>query len=412
MGDALAALALGPDLLHGAGDLLLRLAGFGSVLGDEQVLDPTRLLDHDRDRVVDLVGDAGRELPDRRELAGLDHLVAHQGLFALRLGHLRGHLSGEQVGDHDGGESGYQEDYQRGGFQPRELLEGVGGLLLVAEEPPSLVQRCDREDRFPAENVPALDDRDPVPARRTVDELGVRRAVESRLEARLGLQLTLAIEEEGEAGGPDPDVADQVVEGLEVDRRLHEVALVALRPGGGDDEVRAAAQAGEDIRDVVLSEPRLLEPLGGRVVGHRQVEGSGVRDLHAVPGHQAEVDEGAVVLLAEHVEELTEQDRVLELRALVLTGDDPDVGEPVLDEGVDGFGVALHELADVVADLVLVSGPELLQIDGAGDHHRRHGDHRQGSHHRRQSEPTGQRDRGVFRDQHGSRCLRRGKARP
>ena len=38
----------------------------------------SRLLDHDRDRVVDLVGDPGRQLADRCRLPGLHDLLVHQ----------------------------------------------------------------------------------------------------------------------------------------------------------------------------------------------------------------------------------------------------------------------------------------------------------------------------------------------
>ena len=53
-----------------------------------------------------------------------------------------------------------------------------------------------------------------------------------------------------------------------------------------------------------------------------------------------------------------------------------------------GLGVPLHGLADMSADLALVGGAELAEVDGAGYDHRRHRDQRQRRHHGREPETS------------------------
>ncbi len=259
-------------------------------------------------------------------------------------------------------------------FETPLVGEGVRHLLLVAEEPPSLAERRDRNHRAAAEEVIPLDDGNPVPREISSEEVGVGRTVEGDLEPRLGLKLAVTVEDERKTGGADADVADQFVEGLEVDRGLDEVPLVTLRARRDDDEMRGAAKPGEHVADIVFALSCRLEPLRGRVVGHGEVEGAGIGDLHALAVHQSEVDEGAVVLLAQDVEKLAQKVRVFELGARVFAGDDANIRQPIFDEGVDGLGVALHDRAEVIVDLEVVGGAELVQVDGPGDHHRRHRD--------------------------------------
>ncbi len=96
VGDLLAAIALGADLADGALDFLEVFAG-ARVAFTEQIVDPARLLDHDRDRVVDLVSDSGGELADRGEAPGLDDLVGHDGSVAVGLGKSLGEVARDQI---------------------------------------------------------------------------------------------------------------------------------------------------------------------------------------------------------------------------------------------------------------------------------------------------------------------------
>ena len=134
VGDLLATIALGPDLADGSVDLDQVLLRCGVVVLQE-IVDPARLLDHDRHRVVDLVGDPRGEFADGGETAGFDDLVGHDGPFAIGLGKLGGEISrdkethGEGHGcDGQQGDDGKTDDLSH-------LFEGIGGLLLVAEQP-------------------------------------------------------------------------------------------------------------------------------------------------------------------------------------------------------------------------------------------------------------------------------------
>ena len=141
--------------------------------------------------------------------------------------------------------------------------------------------------------------------------------------------------------------------------------------------MRRAPKTGKDIADIAFAGERLLEPVGGRVVGHLEIERSGIGDLEAFCVDQPEIDKGAVVFLAHEVEHLAQEVGVGQPFERVFAGDDPDIAEAVLDERVDDEAVAFDHHRELVLDLVTVDLLELLEVDGAGDDEGREDDQRQ-----------------------------------
>ena len=113
----------------------------------KQIVDPAGLLNHDRHRVVDLVGDARGELADRGQPAGLDDLVGHDGSFAVGFGKPEGEAPRDKEADGEGHDGDDQEGDDGQSDHPSDLLQGIGRLLLVAEQPPTLFERREGEDR-------------------------------------------------------------------------------------------------------------------------------------------------------------------------------------------------------------------------------------------------------------------------
>jgi len=112
VGDFLATIALRPNLADGARDLLEIVSTARITLG-EQVVDPAGLLNHDGDRVVDLVSDAGSELSDGGETAGFDDLMGHYGPLAVSICKPLGEIARDHIADEYRGKRDDDQDDDR-----------------------------------------------------------------------------------------------------------------------------------------------------------------------------------------------------------------------------------------------------------------------------------------------------------
>ncbi len=372
VGDLLAAVSLGLDLLESAPELLEVLRG-PPIVVLQDVPDPARLLHHDRDGVVDLVGDPRGQLAHRRQLARFDHLLADHLCAVFGLGDGRDRLAAEKEGHADDDEPAEDHGQQADVACAEELRESLAGLLLVDQVPAPLLERRGQVDVLAARLVPPLRHADPalvtgIGSQQLVEEFAIRHEIGGRFD----LELPGAVQDERGSRLAVAEVLDEIVERDEVDRGPEDPGFPVPGAAHRDDEVRKAAQAGEDVADEVLALHRVLEPARVGVVGMAEQEGARVGHLGARLVDHAQIDEDRLVDPPQIEHALLQEILLAQLLEAEAAGQHPDVAQPGVEESVDVLLVLLDELFQVGRGPLLMRRAELVEDDDADDEQRRH----------------------------------------